>query len=348
MDRGFGSGVLGHVRLGAAGQVVVEQPGGLAGHQRSQLDLGLGLGQRVLERLIRTDGAIEHHPLVGVLHRPAHRIAADTAADGTDQDALGVEALEQDLETLAHFAEDVLRTQVDIIEEHLILHLGQRHAHRDGMHLDALGLGIHDEQGEAVGLALDLGVGRGAGDHQSVIGLLAVGNIGLAAVELEAAVGLGLGDGAGTDGVGTGIGLGDREAEADVATAGGGQVLLLLRLGAVHADRPQGHGGADHQAEQRHALIGQSLHEQFHLEHAQTGAAVLLGHHDAHKAVRGDLLVHGFRKGAPLGVIHPVGAVVGLGQTLAVLVDHGLFLAQFKVHHCLRLAAARDIGSALL
>ena len=200
------------------------------------------------------------------------------------------------------------------------------------MHLDALGLGIHDEQGEAVGLALDLGVGRGAGDHQSVIGLLAVGNIGLAAVELEAAVGLGLGDGAGTDGVGTGIGLGDREAEADVTLAARGQVLLLLFLGAMIADRRQRHGRPHHQAEQRDPNIGQPLLEQHHLEHAQAGTAVLLRHHDADKAVGSHLLVHLDREALVLRTVHPVGAIELLDQTLAVLVDHLLFVGKHKVH----------------
>jgi hypothetical protein len=64
--RGLGGQVLGHVGLGAAGLVGVEQAAGLPAHQVGGLDLDVGLGDRELHALVLADRPAEHHALLDV------------------------------------------------------------------------------------------------------------------------------------------------------------------------------------------------------------------------------------------------------------------------------------------
>ena len=85
----------------------VDQRGGLADHEVGGAQLGVGLGEREGDALVLADRAVEHDALVGVGDGPAQRHPADAERLGGDQDALGVEPVEQVLEAAALLADAV-------------------------------------------------------------------------------------------------------------------------------------------------------------------------------------------------------------------------------------------------
>ena len=110
---------LGHVRLRAAGQACVVEFGGLEAHQVRRANVRMRLGQGELYALVLSDRPPEHDPLAGVGAALIHEPVAIPDAFGRDQDALGVEPVEQRPETLALLADQVLHGYFQAIEEDL-------------------------------------------------------------------------------------------------------------------------------------------------------------------------------------------------------------------------------------
>ena len=68
---------FGHVRLRAAGLALVQQPAGLADHQLRGVQPNPRFAEGKRNALVLADGPVEHHPLVGVAHRPPKRRPPD-------------------------------------------------------------------------------------------------------------------------------------------------------------------------------------------------------------------------------------------------------------------------------
>jgi hypothetical protein len=76
----------------------------------------------MLQALIGADRrVVEHLAAAGVVDRAVERVAAEPAADRADQDALRVEAVEQDLEAVIDLADRIFRSEIDVVEEQLPL-----------------------------------------------------------------------------------------------------------------------------------------------------------------------------------------------------------------------------------
>src|SRR3546814_2377682 len=99
---------LGAVRLGAAGKAAVVEPRSLLDHQPRRFQIHPFFGERMLDALVLTDWPVEHDALLGILGRTPQRVAADADRLGAEQDALGVEAVEDIGEPLAFLADPVL------------------------------------------------------------------------------------------------------------------------------------------------------------------------------------------------------------------------------------------------
>ena len=138
--------------------------------------------------------------------------------------------------------------------------------------------------------------------------------------------------GGGADGVAAGIGFGDGKAKSRLAAASLGQIAGLLLFRAIFGDKSETHRGADHEVEQRDAVVRQSFKEQVHLDHALSRAAILLRHHGADEAVFRDLTVQRLREDVLLGAIHPVFAIEFLRDHIAVFENLPLLVRQIKVH----------------
>ena len=89
---------------------VVER-GRLLRHQPGQLDLDVGLGERVGDGLVRADGLAEDGPLLGVRRSPAQREASEPGGERRGHDALEVEPGEQLLQSCVLVAHQVRRRQ---------------------------------------------------------------------------------------------------------------------------------------------------------------------------------------------------------------------------------------------
>jgi hypothetical protein len=109
---GLGRQVLGHVGLGAAGLVGVEQAAGFPAHQVGGLDLDVGLGDRKLHALVLADGAAEHHALLDVGADLVDEPVAVADAFGGNQGALGIQPVKDVLEALAFLADQVFASGI--------------------------------------------------------------------------------------------------------------------------------------------------------------------------------------------------------------------------------------------
>ena len=213
------------------------------------------------------------------------RRLADADRLGRDQHALGVEAVQQIVEALAFLADAVLERHLQAVDEDLVGvdRLAAHLVDLGDLDLGAVEVGV--EQRQAVGRALALLLGRGAGDQQHLVGDRRRRGEGLLAVH-DVAVAVALGLGVERRGVEPGVGLGDGEAALDLALDDVGQDALLLLLGAEHHDRV---GPEDVEMDGRGALqgrarFGHGLHQHRRFGDAEARAAILLGHGDAEPA----------------------------------------------------------------
>ncbi|MNU32866.1 hypothetical protein D3C71_214190 [compost metagenome] len=216
----------------------VEQTAGLVAHQAGRFHVDMGARDGELHALVLADRAAEHHAFLGVGRHLVHEPIAVADAFGGDQGAFGVQAVEDVLEALALFADQVFLGDFQIVEEEfvglVVDHVGNgadRHAVLDGV------VQVDQEDRHAFRLARDLVQRGGAGqqDHQVRVlhprnpDLLAVDDVTVAALDRG---GLDLG------GVGAGGGFGHAHGlQAQFAGGDARQVLALLGFGAVAQQR---------------------------------------------------------------------------------------------------------------
>src|SRR6185437_4584584 len=93
-DGGVGGQELGHVAVLTGVRPRVIAGGRVTCHQPRSLKPNLGLRQRVCEALVSTDRYLPDPTLAGIGHGLVQRIAADTIADGGNDDPFGVHPVE--------------------------------------------------------------------------------------------------------------------------------------------------------------------------------------------------------------------------------------------------------------
>ena len=236
--RRFGGQHLGHIRFGAARLVRIEQRAGFKAHQIRRFDVDVRARNRKLHALVLADGSPEHDALVDVLADLVDEPVAVADAFGGDQRALGVQAIEDVLEALAFFADQILGRDFEVLEEQLIGlvvdHVLDRlhdHALLDGV------LDVDQEDRHALGFFRDLGKGRGARQQDHQVGMLHARDPHLLPVD-HIAVALAHGRRLDFGGVGAGGGLGHgHRLQAQFAAGDARQVMALLRFGAVAQQR---------------------------------------------------------------------------------------------------------------
>src|SRR5436190_9003631 len=209
LDRDARSVQLGHRDLADGVLAVLVAPGGRVDHLPRALDLRRHLGELVADHLELADLAAERGALLGVLQRTVEaRLGAGDAAGGADQ-ALALELPHDVVEALADLAEDRGRRDPDVLE------CQQRRVAR--VHAELLELLLaddagevhrHEEQREAVVTGLRVGL-RDEHDH---VGAVAVGDVGLRAVD-DVVVAVAYRARLDAGHIGAGVGLGDTEAE---------------------------------------------------------------------------------------------------------------------------------------
>ena len=86
------------------------------------MQVGVGLGQREGDALVLADGPAEDDALVGVGDGPLDGDPPDAERLGGDEDALGVEPVEQVGEALALLADAVVDGHLEVVEGDLAGH----------------------------------------------------------------------------------------------------------------------------------------------------------------------------------------------------------------------------------
>ena len=330
---GTSAHVLGGVGLGTAFLAVVVQPRRLEGQQVGRFERHPALGQGVLDRLVLADRPAENDALLGVLRGPGQCCLADADCLRGDQHALGIQPVQQVVETLALFADAILERHLQAIDEHLV-GVDRLATHLlDLADLDLRAVEVRVEQRQAVGRLPALLLWSGAGDQEHLVGDLRRRRPHLLAV-YHVAVAVAFGAGVEGGRVEAGIGLGDGEAALYLALDDVGQDAPLLFLGAEHHDRVRAEDIEVNRrgALQRRARLGHRLHQQGRLGDAETRAAVFLGHGDAQPAGIGHRLVEVVGKSAFLVLLQPV-PVVELGtQPGDAVADRELVLGEGEIH----------------
>ena len=237
----------------------------------------------MLDRLVLPDGAVEDLAFARIVRRPLQGAAPDADRLRGDEDALGIEAVEQVMEAPALLADAVLRRHRQAVEEHRV-RIDRRAAHlRNLGRREIAPVKIRVEERQAVESAPALLLRRGAGDQQHLVGLLRRCGPELLPVDDIAALAVRLRPRLEAGGVEAGIRLSDRETGLLLA---GDQLrqhapALLVRavlddgLGAENVEMDRGtaaHPGTG---------LGHRLHQDRRLDNAEPRAAELLRHGDA-------------------------------------------------------------------
>ena len=90
------------------------------GHALGGLEADPRVGQRMGNGLVLADRAVEHDTVLGVLDGDVQGGAADADLLHRDDDALGVEPVDQVVEALADLADDLVVTDREVVDEQLV------------------------------------------------------------------------------------------------------------------------------------------------------------------------------------------------------------------------------------
>src|SRR5215467_4328415 len=142
-------------------------------HQSGGLNVGIGPRERELHTLILADGPRENHALFGVTASTLQEPAAVANALRGDQNALGVETVQQIAEPLTFLADQVLRGYLHSVKENF--RGGMIHHSADGTDGETVPRSlaqIDQQDGETLRALLHLLERRGACDQQHQIRML--------------------------------------------------------------------------------------------------------------------------------------------------------------------------------
>ena len=333
-ETGFRRQPFGHVGFLAAGFVAIDQPGGFGHHQRGGFEAGSRLGKRKGDPLVLADGPAKDLPLPGVAHRPAQRGAADADGLRRDEDSLGVEAIEQVVKAFALLTDAIRHGNRQIVVDNLAsrdriaAELGNR---RDA---DFGALQFGEQQGHAIGSALDFFPGRGPRQQHDALAMGGLGGPDLAAAH-DVAAAFAAGEGADRRGVGAGVWFGDAESHMQRAAGDIRQVFFPHGIRPVldqwmDAEHRQMHRrGAVH----RGPGCGDFLKQYRGFADAPAGPAPALGNRRADPAGGGNGIVEFPGKlGEPVAFF-PVFVGKARAQLRHRFADHALFFGFAVVIH---------------
>ena len=333
LEGGFAGQVFPGVGLTAAFLAPVVKRRRPEGHQVGRLQFGPGFRQRVLNALVHADRTVEHHTFARVFGGPVEGAAAQPDHRCRDQDAFGIEAVQEIAETLALLADQVRFGHRQPVDEHgvgidaLAAHL----VDFADLHVVAVQVGI--EQRQTVDRFFGFVDILGAGDHQNLVGPLRGRGPDLLAVE-DVVITLEHRLGFEARRIQPGVGFGDGETGDVFAFDDGRQPLPFLFLGAEDDDRIEAENADDDGGEAgvRGARFGDRLGQDGGFGDAQAAAAELFRHGDTHPALVGDGPAELFREDAVAVALQPVLIVEALAELGHALFDQLLFGAEIDAH----------------
>jgi hypothetical protein len=292
-------------------------------------------------------GRAEHLALTRVICRALERRPSQSHGLGANQDALGIEPVQDVAEALAFLAGSIGGRDAQAVDEHLVRVDALAPQFVDLAHLDRPAVQVGVEQAQAFG-ALAFLDRRGAREQQDLVGDLRGADPHLLPVHH---VMVALADGARLEleRVQAAVGLGHAKARAVLPLDQRRQPAPLLFVAADDHHRMQPEDVHVHcrRAGQAGAGGGDGVHHQRSLADAQAGAAVGLGHGDAEPARLGQRPVEVLRETALTVLAQPVVGVERRAGLLDGVADLLLFRSDVEIHGRFRIDAVerRSSGS---
>lgn len=271
---------LGHSGLLNVGEIGVSEAGGVVDHEPGRFDLHGHFGELELDALELGDGFAELAALAGVADGVLERAVGEADELGADGDAAGVEGFDGHLIPFAGLAEDVLRRDAAVIEQHFA---GGGAADTEFVFLAADGEAGGVAFNQKTGDAAVAGVGVDGGEDEEEAGFGGVGDPEFATGEEEIVA---IGDGAGGEGEGVRAGVGFAErVGADGIGGERCQELLVLFAGTVIANGVDDERVLDVDQDGDARIDGGDLFDgEDGLKESPALAAELFGHFDAGEA----------------------------------------------------------------
>src|SRR5690606_20969517 len=333
LEADLGGQILRRVRLGAARLPRVIEPGGLVDEPFRRLQFRPAFGERMLDRLVLPDRPVEHDPLTGIVHGAGEGGAADADRLGGYQDPLRIEAVEQVVEALALFADQVFLLDLQPVDEELVRVHGLAAHLRDAADLDLVPVEVGIEQADAVHASLALLARRGPREQQDLVCLLRRRGPHLLAVR-DVFLPVPLGTRFESGGVEPGIRLGHAEAGLLLTLDERHEHALPLVGRAVDDDRvrPEDVDVDRRRPAHRSTRLRDRLHHQRCFGDAEAGPAILFGHGNSEPAILGERLVEVFRELSRLVAVEPVVEVEALAEAIDRIANLLLLFRQGEVH----------------
>ena len=116
--------------------------------------------------LVLSDRAAEDDAFFRVADRFGNRGAADSDRFGGDQDALGIQAVEQAMKAAAFAADQIRRRHFQVVDEQQVGIDGGAAEFLELANFDRRRIELGEEQAHAVGFLADLLEGRGAREQE--------------------------------------------------------------------------------------------------------------------------------------------------------------------------------------
>ena len=293
----------------------------------------MGIGERELDTLILADGPTEDDALFRVGCGATEGDATSAQGFGGDEDALGVEAIEEVVEAAPNFADNIAGIDGEVVVEDLVRIDGVAPELFDFADRDVLGVEVGEEEGHAVGAAGGISEGRGTREEEDLGGFLGLGCPDLLAAD-EVVVAIATGEGRDGGCVGASVGFGDAEGDVEAPSGGLGKDALF-EFGAAVADngieakdREVEGGGAIHGC----AGSGHLFEEDRGFGDAEASATVFGWDGDAEPTGLGEGVVEVPGELVVLVAAAPVGVIEAGSEGACLGADLLLLLGRFEIH----------------
>src|SRR6266700_5147311 len=173
LPRGIGSQQLGHVGFGPTWLTSIKEFGRPQAHEIGRFHMDVRLGDRELDALVLADGTTKDAALLAPLSCSLNEPAPIADAFGSDQDALGVHAVQDVAEALPLCTNQILNRDRNLVEVQFVGIV--IHYYPDGLHRNSVPdclTQINEEDREPLGLLLDLLEWRRPGQKNHQVGVL--------------------------------------------------------------------------------------------------------------------------------------------------------------------------------
>ena len=329
----LGAEIFRGIGFGAAGTLVVVQPGRLHGDGVGRFEIHPILRKRMLDALVHADRAVEHNAFLSITCGATQGVLADAYGLDGDQHAFGVETVQDVAEALACFANQVLIGNEQVVDEHCIgvdrlaAHLGNAL----DFHPAAINVGI--EHADAVGRALAIFQASGARQQHDLAGHLGGRGPHLLAVDEISAIDL-LGESLDVRGVEAGVGLGNTETAFILTRHQARHPAPLLLVRAEHHDgmRPEQVDMHGRRSRDAATVADHFMHHERRFGHTQAGATVSFRHGDAEPAGCGHGAVKGMGEFAIVVALQPIIRIKALHDGAHRVRNRALLFGQIKIH----------------